>query len=104
MRALPATLVGVIAAGLVCGGGMRVGASARADAPDAKRYDEQVRPFLARHCLGCHAGEEPKGDLRLDQLRPDFVAAASRDQWLTVLKRVEAGEMPPPKKPRPPAA
>jgi mono/diheme cytochrome c family protein len=70
--------------------------------PDAKRYDDQVRPFLNRHCLECHGAEKPKGDLRLDRLSPDFADDASRERWLAVLKRLKAGEMPPKSKPRPP--
>src|SRR5262249_4095449 len=60
------------------------------------------RPFLATHCVGCHGALKPKGDFRIDQLPPDFETAASRDRWLAVLKRVNAGEMPPKRKPRPP--
>src|SRR5262245_63679841 len=70
--------------------------------PDRKHYDEQVRPFLARHCLECHGTEKPKGDFRLDRLPPDFADEAARERWLAVLKRVRAGEMPPKSKPRPP--
>jgi mono/diheme cytochrome c family protein len=69
--------------------------------PDAKHDDGQVRPILARHCLECHGVEKPKGDFRLDRLSPDFADAASRERWLAVLKRVQAGEMPPKAKPRP---
>ncbi len=68
----------------------------------AKHYDEAVRPFLARHCVDCHGPVKPKGGLRLDELAPDFDHQANRDQWLSVLKRVQAGEMPPKTKPRPP--
>src|SRR5262245_28734380 len=71
-----------------------------AAAPD--RYDDQVRPFLARHCLACHGTDKPRGDLRLDRLSTDFTDEVVRQHWLTVLKRVEAGEMPPKSKPRPP--
>jgi cytochrome c553 len=70
--------------------------------PHAKPSDDRVRPFLVRHCLECHGAEKPKGDLRLDRLAPDFADGASREQWLTVLKRLQAGEMPPKSKPRPP--
>jgi mono/diheme cytochrome c family protein len=69
--------------------------------PDAKRYDEQIRPLIARHCLGCHGAEKPKGGLRLDALSADFASEANRERWLTVLNRVRAGEMPPKGKPRP---
>ena len=42
------------------------------ESPEARQYDEQVRPFLARHCQECHGGEKPKGDFRLDRLTSDF--------------------------------
>ncbi len=67
----------------------------------AKTHDEQVKSFLVKHCLECHGIEKPKGDLRLDRLSPEFADEASRERWLTVLKRVKAGEMPPKAKPRP---
>ena len=69
---------------------------------DSRQYNEQVRPFLVRHCVECHGAEKPKSDLRLDQLVPDFATEANRKQWLAVLKRIETGEMPPESKPRPP--
>ena len=68
----------------------------------AKQYDDQIRPFLDRHCVECHGPERTKGKLRLDRLAPDFAGKANRDRWLTVLERVETGEMPPKEKPRPP--
>jgi len=71
-------------------------------APDDRTYTEQVRPFLAKHCLECHGTEKPKGDLRLDLLAPDFAVKAGRDRWLSVLEQLAAGAMPPKKKERPP--
>jgi len=65
-------------------------------------YDELIRPLLSRYCFDCHAIEKPKGDLRLDRLAVDFVAEADREMWLTVAKKLAAGEMPPKSKPRPP--
>jgi hypothetical protein len=61
-----------------------------------RRFDEQVHPFLAKHCLECHSGEKAKSELRLD-------IAVGREQWLAVAKRLRAGEMPPKAKPRPDA-
>jgi hypothetical protein len=29
-------------------------------------YAAEVKPLLTRHCVGCHGGDRPKGDLRLD--------------------------------------
>jgi len=74
-----------------------VGEPERAD----KSFSDQVRPFLARHCLECHGTKKAKGDLRLDRLTSDFAESANRDKWQTVLKRLNSGEMPPKAKPRP---
>lgn len=68
----------------------------------AAQYPDEIRPFLTKHCLGCHSGEKPKGDLRLDRLTPDFSTAAGRKQWDTVAERMKSGEMPPMSRPRPP--
>ena len=66
----------------------------------------QIAPEVPRMPPGGPFGggppPEPKGDLRLDKLAPDFADEASRLHWLDVLNRVKAGEMPPKAKPRPP--
>ena len=72
-------------------------------ADEARHFAEQVRPLLARHCVECHRGDQPKGKLRLDNLTPDFAEAVTREHWSAVVKRVQAGEMPPKDKPRPTA-
>jgi mono/diheme cytochrome c family protein len=71
--------------------------------PEGKAAPEQVRAFLEKHCLDCHGVEKPKGEFRVDQLSADFAEEAPRERWLTVLKRVQDGEMPPKERPRPAA-
>ena len=68
----------------------------------SKRFDEQVRPFLAKYCHECHGIEKAKGDFRLDRLAPDSADEAELNRWLVVRSRLSAGEMPPKAKPRPP--
>lgn len=70
--------------------------------PDAKQFDEQVRPFLVKHCQGCHSGEKPKGKFHIDLLTADFTNKTNRDKWQAVLEQLEAGSMPPQEKPRRP--
>ncbi len=70
---------------------------------DVKHFDDQFRPFLVRHCIGCHGADKPKGKFRLDALTTDFADAATRAHWAAVIERLEAGEMPPEGKPRPAA-
>ncbi|MEM1448366.1 MAG: PSD1 and planctomycete cytochrome C domain-containing protein [Planctomycetota bacterium] len=31
-------------------------------------FEAKVRPVLAEHCVECHSGDDPKGDLRLDSV------------------------------------
>lgn len=64
--------------------------------------DDLARAFFAQHCQACHAGTKPKGDLDLANLAADFSDQDNRRQWLAVLEQVNAGTMPPAKKPRPP--
>src|SRR5690349_19621749 len=66
--------------------------------------DTHAIAFFKEHCLRCHGPEKTKGDLRLDQLDADLSKPATFQRWRDVLERVESGEMPPKKEPRPPQA
>src|SRR5262245_2974434 len=70
---------------------------------EASPGEAEVRAFLKQHCLECHGAEKPKGKFRVDSLALDFSEQATRDRWSSVLKLVQAGEMPPKGRPRPPA-
>jgi hypothetical protein len=61
-----------------------------------------VRSFVGQHCIECHGPKKAKGDLRLDELGVDFSDNTTRRKWQDVLEKLEAGEMPPKKQPRPP--
>jgi len=67
----------------------------------APAIDSQTSAFILTHCLRCHGPEKTKGDLRLDQLDMDFSKSATLGRWWEVLTRVQSGEMPPNKEPRP---
>lgn len=73
-----------------------------AQTADARQFADQFRPLLTRFCVDCHSGDKPKGNLRLDNLMPDFADASTREHWAAVVERLQAGEMPPKEKPRPP--
>jgi hypothetical protein len=75
-------------------------ASRAGDAPAAAPDDpfvSVVRPILAARCFGCHAGRTPEAGLDLSRF-----AGKDRDEilgafrlWEKVVRKVEAGEMPP---------
>jgi len=67
-----------------------------------KDFASHLKPFLAKHCTECHDGETTKGDLRLDDLAPEFGDAKNFAAWEKVFDKVTRGEMPPKKKERPP--
>ena len=58
-----------------------------------KDFDGFAKPFLAKHCVDCHGGSAPEGNLSLDDLGPvDEVNAAT---WRSVWAQVTLKEMPP---------
>jgi hypothetical protein len=69
--------------------------------PHGKGSLDSIRPLLTKHCLGCHSGKEPKGELSLDQLGPDLANKATREVWESVQEQLRIGAMPPKEKPRP---
>jgi mono/diheme cytochrome c family protein len=69
-------------------------------AADIRQFEVQLRPLLVSHCVACHRGDKPKGNLRLDNLMPDFADASTRERWADVIERLRAGEMPPQDQPR----
>lgn len=70
--------------------------------PAVARASESIDAFLVSHCFECHDDLTQKGDLRLDVLSTTEVTEESAETWALILRRLEAGEMPPPKKERPP--
>ena len=76
-------------------------------ASETASYDQAVKPFLATHCTACHGEKKQKGDLRLDTLAntaADFASPGTAGHWMEVMERINSGDMPPKKEPRPPAA
>ncbi|MBC7820409.1 MAG: DUF1587 domain-containing protein, partial [Planctomycetaceae bacterium] len=59
--------------------------------------------FLKKHCLECHSGDKPKAELSLASFVDNASVVKKRKTWESVLKMVEAGEMPPDDKSQPTA-
>ena len=56
--------------------------------------DTQTQGFLQTHCLNCHAENEKKADVQLDQLRLP-VNKKNRELWTDVVHNIQRGAMPP---------
>ena len=82
---------------LVCIAGASAGYAA-----DPIDFDRQIAPLLAKHCLECHDGADPKGKLDLSEAAlamtggENGVALVAGDAAGSLLwQRVRDGEMPP---------
>lgn len=64
-------------------------------------YELQVQPFFKTHCLRCHDAQKQEGDLRLDNLGVDYTSPKIMGHWEEIMNRINSGEMPPKREPRP---
>jgi hypothetical protein len=71
------------------------GAAAAEASSDAAYFAEQVRPFFATFCTDCHGGDEPEGDLRLDQFSAAPDVLADLEHWTVMHELVAGHQMPP---------
>ena len=62
-----------------------------------------IRPFIQNHCVDCHDAESARAGFRIDLLSADFTAGNNASLWKEVMDKINGGEMPPKKKPRPDA-
>lgn len=60
-----------------------------------QEFEQTVKPFVAKYCIGCHSGKTPAAqfDLRsygtLEQVTKEY------PRWALVMERLEARDMPP---------
>ena len=52
-------------------------------APDARKYDTDIRPILVANCVKCHSGDKPKAKLKLDTL--DDIMKGSRNGKVVIV-------------------
>ncbi len=75
--------------------------SASADEVDL----ESIESLLNNTCSDCHSGAKPAGDFSVENLNPrrESIAASSLNSsdWERILRRLRAGQMPPPDSARP---
>ncbi len=62
---------------------------------------DHIKPVLQQYCFDCHNAEKQKGDVNLVEISKNANLQANREIWEKVVSSVEAGDMPPEKKPQP---
>ncbi|MCH2204357.1 MAG: DUF1592 domain-containing protein [Lentisphaerales bacterium] len=69
--------------------------------PVTKLKHEVLTPFIEKHCVSCHGPEKQKAKIRLDNQSLDISNNSQAQLWQDVLDTLNAGDMPPEKKPQP---
>src|SRR4051794_25290731 len=69
-------------------------------APARPSFESTVAPVLNNTCAACHDPKTASGGLNIAELTASSLTT-KREQWEKVVRRVSAGEMPPPGIPKP---
>ena len=69
----------------------------------AAPLDSIAKPYIDKHCISCHGEKKAKAGFRIDLLDYDFTKPNAAEPWKEIIDRINAGEMPPKKEPRPDA-
>jgi len=75
-----------------------------ADADVDKTEIAAAQSFLSQYCQKCHGGMKHKGDFKIEHLSNDFSDKENRELWMSALKQLQTGEMPPEEEKSPPAS
>jgi hypothetical protein len=67
------------------------------------RFTQNVRPFLASYCVGCHGGATPAAQFDLRSYSTMAAVIQDYPRWNLVLEKLTAKEMPPKQAPQPPS-
>ena len=67
------------------------------------QFEQTVRPFVAKYCVGCHSGANPAAQFDLKQYSTMETVTRDYPRWALVMQRLTAREMPPKPVPPPPA-
>ncbi len=76
--------------------------AAAANALD-RQFQETVRPFVSKYCVGCHSGKMPAAQFDLKSYTTVEQVTQDYPRWSVVMDRLNAQEMPPKPMPAPPA-
>jgi hypothetical protein len=68
-----------------------------------REFQQNVRPFVTRHCAGCHSGASAAAQLDLKKFTTVDAVVNDFPHWVLVMERLKAHEMPPKPVAPPPA-
>ena len=69
-----------------------------------RQFTQTVRPFLDKHCTGCHGGDKPAAQFDLKPYTNMDAVVKDHPRWALILERLHTKEMPPKPLAQPPDA
>jgi hypothetical protein len=60
-----------------------------------RQFEQTVRPFVTKYCIGCHSGQTPAAGFDLKAYSSMEMVTRDYLHWARVLERLTAKEMPP---------
>ena len=66
------------------------------------QFQQTVRPFVTKYCIGCHSGKTPAAQFDLKSYTSADMVAEDFPRWALLMERLSAKEMPPKPMPLPP--
>lgn len=69
-----------------------------------QQFEQIVKPFVTKHCVGCHSGNTPAAQFDLKAYTSVDTVTRDYPRWDLVMERLLAKDMPPKPIPAPPAA
>ena len=73
--------------------------------PDvAQQFQQTVRPFVSKYCVGCHSGKMAPAQFDIKSYTSEDMVAEDFARWALLAQRLQAKEMPPKPMPAPPPA
>ncbi len=67
-----------------------------------KQFQQTVRPFVTKYCVGCHSGQTPAAQFDIKSYTTLDMVTHDYPRWALVMERLNAKEMPPSPIPAPP--
>src|SRR3954449_9250975 len=59
------------------------------------QFDQTVRPYVTKYCVGCHSGKSPAAQFDIKSYTSLSAVTAEYPRWSLVRERLEAKTMPP---------
>jgi hypothetical protein len=67
-----------------------------------RQFEQTVKPFVTKYCIGCHSGQMPAAQFDLKAYTSMDMVTRDYPRWALVMQRLTAKEMPPKPMPPPP--